>query len=762
MNTLVTRSQHGLAVLTLVAAPSCFGQARVLTVLFYVALLLRCGMAQASVSPVPVFDSRNPTSVRLWGASFFDTESRSLPAVDVDADRCLALVRADGRVYVQGPEAHYQCRPPAGVFVDVEMGYFHCVGLRSDGTAVTWGDPTGPYLGPIPNVPTGVTYVGIAAGYNHTALLRSDGQIVAIGYNSYGQCNVPPLSVGERYVKVKSQWDSLIALTSTGRVVVWGDTSNGQGSIPACPPGLVYTDVSGGVAHMAAIRSDGVIVAWGSNFCGETVVPTLPAGVRYLLVAAGDAYTVAYRSDGSLVSWGSCGVGSYPIAMAPCPGVTCVQIEVGADLAVARWSDGSVTGWGYDTGFSFGLPEPIRGCNGYVDGDRFDGVASGGGDHVVALRSDGTVYESAYYGVPALPGGMRYVAVRAGPRNTAARRSDGVWGVWGDNTFGQCNLPTPPSGLVYEDVRLSFSHTVALRSDGQVASAGNNTAGECNIPPLPTGMSYLKVDVALYRTLLLRSDGQVVMAGSSGGSSPLVPALPTGLVYTDLAAAYNYHCALRSDGRAVAWNGAPSNPVPALPWGVYYVDADGGGDLVWLRRSDGQVVVLGIGYVVARLQYTTPPLDPGTSYLEIDGHYDTVVSRVGPTCTYVGIGAGCAGSRPATKLVPTETPRIGRTLQVRLFDLPANVAVLAMGWQATTPVDLGSLGMPGCQLAISLDATLPLVGQGHQATWQLSIPDRAELLGLRFYNQALVLDPAAGNALGAVLSDAAEGVIGYP
>lgn len=70
--------------------------------------------------------------------------------------------------------------------------------------------------------------------------------------------------------------------------------------------------------------------------------------------------------------------------------------------------------------------------------------------------------------------------------------------------------------------------------------------------------------------------------------------------------------------------------------------------------------------------------------------------------------------------------------------------------------------MPGCQLAISLDATLPLVGQGHQATWQLSIPDRAELLGLRFYNQALVLDPAAGNALGAVLSDAAEGVIGYP
>jgi hypothetical protein len=33
-------------------------------------------------------------------------------------------------------------------------------------------------------------------------------------------------------------------------------------------------------------------------------------------------------------------------------------------------------------------------------------------------------------------------------------------------------------------------------------------------------------------------------------------------------------------------------------------------------------------------------------------------------------------------------------------------------------------------------------------------------LGARLYEQALVPDPAAGNALGAVMSDAAEAVVG--
>ena len=55
-----------------------------------------------------------------------------------------------------------------------------------------------------------------------------------------------------------------------------------------------------------------------------------------------------------------------------------------------------------------------------------------------------------------------------------------------------------------------------------------------------------------------------------------------------------------------------------------------------------------------------------------------------------------------------------------------------------------------------------LSGQWNRAKFGLSIPSRASLVGLHFYQQALVLDPAAGNPAGAVMSNAAEGVIGHP
>ena len=118
-------------------------------------------------------------------------------------------------------------------------------------------------------------------------------------------------------------------------------------------------------------------------------------------------------------------------------------------------------------------------------------------------------------------------------------------------------------------------------------------------------------------------------------------------------------------------------------------------------------------------------------------------------------------SRPATRLVPRDTPFVGKTLKVTLFDLPANVGLMTMGWQALpAPVSLAALGMPGCYQYATLDGTALLVGQNNTTEWSLPIPNAQSLVGLHFFNQALVLDPAAGNGFGAVVSDAAEGVVG--
>jgi alpha-tubulin suppressor-like RCC1 family protein len=52
----------------------------------------------------------------------------------------------------------------------------------------------------------------------------------------------------------------------------------------------------------------------------------------------------------------------------------------------------------------------------------------------------------------ALPPGQSYVEVAAGDSHTVARRSDGSVVAWGQNWYGQCNVPALPPGLSYVEV----------------------------------------------------------------------------------------------------------------------------------------------------------------------------------------------------------------------------------------------------------------------------------------------------------------------
>lgn len=71
----------------------------------------------------------------------------------------------------------------------------HSLGLKSDGSIVSWGTAY-----PVPSPNTG--FVAIAAGYRHSLGLKSDGSIVAWGYNGNLQCNVP--SPNSSYVAIAS------------------------------------------------------------------------------------------------------------------------------------------------------------------------------------------------------------------------------------------------------------------------------------------------------------------------------------------------------------------------------------------------------------------------------------------------------------------------------------------------------------------------------------------------------------------------------
>src|SRR5690606_22862869 len=170
------------------------------------------------------------------------------------------------------------------------------------------------------------------------------------------------------------------------------------------------------------------------------------------------------------------------------------------------------------------------------------------------------------------------------------------------------------------------------------------------------------------------------------------------------------------------------------------------------RRSDGSIVAL-----VGSNAEAVPAIGAGESYTGAAAG----IGRVGPTRTYVSFASGCAGTLPASRLVPRETPYLGGTLEVRVFDLPHDIAWLVLGTSRVPPVPLGVIGMPGCDQHVSLDAFSPLQGSDGVARHEMSIPAQPSLLGVSFHHQAVVLDLAA-NAAGLVVSDAATAVIGRP
>ena len=105
-------------------------------------------------------------------------------------------------------------------------------------------------------------------------------------------------------------------------------------------------------------------------------------------------------------------------------------------------------------------------------------------------------------------------------------------------------------------------------------------------------------------------------------------------------------------------------------------------------------------------------------------------------------------------------------MTVRVEPLPQSLAVMISGlsnvnWIAVPlPLDLSAFGLPNCWQRVSLDTTDALIGALGSATYSLAIPASAALAGFILHQQAVVLDPAASNPSGLVMSDAATAVVG--
>jgi hypothetical protein len=139
-------------------------------------------------------------------------------------------------------------------------------------------------------------------------------------------------------------------------------------------------------------------------------------------------------------------------------------------------------------------------------------------------------------------------------------------------------------------------------------------------------------------------------------------------------------------------------------------------------------------------------------------HADTFELALRAAAT--AFGQGCMGraGELVVRAVDGARPELGRDLVVEAGPLPAGAgAALLLGFDdrqflgTPLPLDLGFVGLPGCQLLVAIDATVPMApppSAGGAARHTLQVPLRAELAGGVLFAQALAVDPALPGILG--------------
>ena len=190
-------------------------------------------------------------------------------------------------------------------------------------------------------------------------------------------------------------------------------------------------------------------------------------------------------------------------------------------------------------------------------------------------------------------------------------------------TVNATSRPCLPDSDGWES-RPGTLHTLARRSDGTVAAWGENGYGQCNVPALAPGLSYTGIAAGYAFSVACLSSGSIV--GWGFGPAASAPSLPPGVVCVELAAGLNHALARLSDGSVIAWgiNTCGQCNVPALPAGVTYVGIAAGNCHSLARRSDGAVVAWGDNY---NGQCNVPPPPAGASYVEIAAGYGSSVAR---------------------------------------------------------------------------------------------------------------------------------------
>jgi alpha-tubulin suppressor-like RCC1 family protein len=452
-------------------------------------------------------------------------------------------VRTDGQVVAWGFSPQGETNVPASATnaIAVAGGAGFGMALRGDGSVVSWG--TNDY-GQLSLPPSANGVVAIAAGYHHSLALRSDGVVV-------GSADTMVPDSATNIIGIAAGWEHSIAVRRDGTLLAWGDNTFGQSTIPAEATNIV--SVKAGWYHNLALRADGSAIAWGKNIFG---IATIPAGLANLnSIAVGEDFNlglVAYgparvsrqvntvQTHGGGVAILSASVrGALPLTLqwyhnaAPVPDATnqtLILTNVTADMAGDYVLAAQNTLGGAIAGNATTLivdSTPALGSSAFsksvVPGKPVvlaPTVYSSGPSSYQWLR-DGTVLadtaDMTGATTPVLnfsktaesdSGNYSLAIVNASgtTTNLAVRLAVSPIVVWGDNLYGQLDIPVNATNIVA--ISSGANHLLALKADGSVIGWGDNSMLLNNIPTEATNAIAIS-DLGNPR-IAIREDGTVV------------------------------------------------------------------------------------------------------------------------------------------------------------------------------------------------------------------------------------------------------------
>jgi alpha-tubulin suppressor-like RCC1 family protein len=389
----------------------------------------------------------------------------------------------------------------------VAAGIDHNLAIASDGSLWRWGDDyygelglgpgylwgnSGSWLPTTRNVPNG--WKSVALGLDHSVATGLDRRLWVWGYDGQNQLGFDyPVDVGApNPVSHPSEWIQMgggethsAGIQSDGTLWAWGGNGSGelgQGDvINRTPPTRIGSDsnwrsLTTGRYHNFGIRDDSSLWAWGNNENGQLglghttnqISPVqIVGGAGWKTVAASQQHSLGIRVDGTLWAWGNNGIGQLgtgDLVNRTSP----VQVDPGSWRAVATGythnlaikSDGTLWAWGYNGSGQVGdgsssnwRTTPIQ-----ISQDTNWTSISGGAEHSLAVRADGTLWAwgrnlegqlglgslSTSQNTPIQVGLDRdWSEVVAGQRHGMAIKSDGSLWAWGQNDharLGNANL----------------------------------------------------------------------------------------------------------------------------------------------------------------------------------------------------------------------------------------------------------------------------------------------------------------------------------